>query len=124
MSAIPYCSQCGREFPGRDIWGFSTCLNHSDFVYEIGIRLQLANLLSPVKGLEESINDHLASMGVNQKLVITSVVPLTLKVEREITEKEMNEMTKIIVEQFSETFGKVSIEYVRRQSGNVHQSVS
>ena len=95
-----------------------------EIIYEFSVRLPLAKRFEPMKELEESINSHLSQDGYEQKLCITYSQTGTVKSEREMTESEIEIMKKILHDQCAESFGSATIEYFRRKSGNVLQSVS
>lgn len=92
--------------------------------YEFGVRLPLAKLLTPVKELEESINSNLSTFGVEDKLSITTVVGGTMEVKHEMTDSEIDTMRELIRSEYAKVVGSAKIEYFRRQSGNVLQSVT
>jgi hypothetical protein len=95
----------------------------SEIIYEFGLRLPLRKLLDPARELEESINANLAKLGVEEKLCLGFLQVGTVKVERELTADEISKMKKLIRDCAAEEYGTAAVEYFRRQSGNVQQSV-
>lgn len=93
-------------------------------IYEFGVRLPLGKLLNPVQELEQSINNSMASAGFEDKLCITSLQTGTVEVEREMSDSEIEIMKKTLHDQFEQSLGYAKVEYFRRKSGNVSQSVA
>lgn len=94
-----------------------------EHIYEIVIRLRTANLITPVKEVEETINKRLAMCGYeNETLEIWSDVPFELKANRELTAEELETLKTVMKEQTQAFFGK--IVRVRRKSGNVSQEAA
>ncbi len=83
--------------------------------FEIGIRVQARKLLSPVKDLEDSVNDAMQGFGFSEKLCVTTLLPLEMSVERRTTPEEMKSMLEAIGKTFSEQFGPAQIEYVKEK---------
>jgi len=95
--------------------------------YNIQFSLNLGKVFSEVGALTESVNTHLAAMGCDEKLTLRGQpFKMTLTVERELTEVEIEKMKDIIMGQLCESFvgSNPMCELFRRQSGNVPQSAS
>ncbi len=79
--------------------------------YELKLRVLASALLESVAKLEEDINSVLS--GIGQEMHVTSVLPLTVTTDRELTEEEMDLYSKALLEQCTKKFGKTSIESFR-----------
>lgn len=94
-------------------------------LYEICFRFDIGKAVAPVGELANELNTHLATMGYNEKLAITSELPpVTLEVSRELTDHEEEKVKTLIAEQFRSAFPTWDVCLVRfyRKSGNVQQS--
>ena len=97
----------------------------SEAIYIFDLRLNAGQLAEPVRELEQSISDHLATMGyegLGERLKIKVTLPIELKSSRELTDSELQLISSIMRENYAAMGGEVI--NVRRQSGNVQQSVS
>lgn len=95
--------------------------------YLIRFRFDLGQAIEPVGELANELNTHLARMGYDEKLAITSELPaLSLQVNRDLTPNEMVTVKSLIEQQFQSAFSKWNVRLVDfyRKSGNVEQSVS
>ena len=96
------------------------------YEYEITFSLNLANALPEVKDLNDRLNRHLATMGVDETIRLGFNQPLLmcLTVEREPTDQEIAKMTDIITGQLCLSFAGANPKCVsfRRKPGHVSQS--
>ena len=95
--------------------------------YFFQFRFDLGQACAPVGELANQLNSNLARMVCDEKVAITAELPLlTLTSTRELTEIELTTVKTVISAQMQSAFPtwKVALVSVRRQSGNVQQSVS
>ena len=99
------------------------------FEYEILFRIDLGKAIPVVGELMERLNADIASAGGDEKLKLTSealIPPMTVTVNRELTQEEQAQMREIILNQVREEFPKfdVHVATFRRKSGNAQQSIA
>lgn len=98
--------------------------------YDVELLLDAGECFPPLKECLSGINDHLSTMGVHERVKAQSRMPLwILKVARELSEKEIDDMRTIIKAQLltselSFLRSVVGVELIRRKPGNVLQSAS
>lgn len=95
--------------------------------YKVEISLNLASVFSAVDELTKSVNTYLAAMGYDEKIMLRGKpLVMTLTVERELTQEEIEKMKNILIGEMKVSFPNSNpiCESFRRQSGNVEQLVS
>jgi hypothetical protein len=97
--------------------------------YLITFSVDLGNVIPEIGDLTNRVNASMASGGYDYKLQLTHcgiIPPMTLTVDRELTNGEQETMKNIILGELCKAFPKfdVRVSEFRRQSGNVQQSIS
>lgn len=93
--------------------------------YDVILVLDSGECLPPVKECLASINDHLSTMGVQERVKMQSRMPLwILRVARELSEREIDDMRTVIkadvlTSEFSFRSSVLAVELIRRKPGNV-----
>lgn len=96
-------------------------------VYEAKFRIDLGKAIPSVGELCDSINDHLSTMGVDERLNLQSeAFALQVQVNRELTEEETYKMKRIIEGHVIGAMPQydIRLQSFVRKSGNVSQSVT
>lgn len=78
--------------------------------YNIKVRTSLKKIIKSVGNLEDSLNETMSGFGFDEKISITSIIPMKLKVERELTNDEKKDIQKIIELNFNDSFGLAQVE--------------
>lgn len=97
------------------------------FEYEATFRIDLGKAIPSVGELLKSVNDHLATMGVEERITLQSeVFSFLVQVNRILTEEEEHKMKRIIEAQVITSMPRqdVRLSSFVRKSGNVSQSVT
>ena len=79
--------------------------------YDIKVRTSLKKIINSVGNLEDSLNETMSGFGFDKKISITSIIPMKLKVERELTSEEKKDIQKIIELNFKNSFGLAQVEF-------------
>lgn len=83
-------------------------------VYKISLRCSMEPLFDSVKKFTDEINEIMGGFGFNEKVQVTSLLPVTVSVSRELTEEEITELRLIIVNTMKEKFDYVNIESIEK----------
>jgi len=86
--------------------------------YKIIISVDAAKLVRPINDVETSINTMLSRCGIGEKLHMRTKIPMRLKVNRKLNQKERGVMKRRLVESLNERLhANALIESFRCQSG-------
>lgn len=78
--------------------------------YLINVRLSTGKLFKAVEDVETSLNSTMKGFGFDEKIVITSVLPVSLSVSRALTSEEIDSYTKVVERTFAEKYGFAQVE--------------
>ena len=83
--------------------------------FEIGVRMNMRDLVPKAKEVEDSVNDTMQSFGFSEKMRVTTVLPMELSVAQQPTAAEWESFKAIIIQTFREQYGFAEIEYVKER---------
>lgn len=77
--------------------------------YTITLELSMGDLLSEINDFETSINESMKGFGFDEKMYITSQLPLELTVNQKMTDAQKQQMEGLIHKTYAETFKHVRV---------------
>jgi hypothetical protein len=88
-------------------------MNHT---YEIGIRVLTGSVVPAVLELEASLNESMSGFGFDEKMQITSVLPVQIAANRRLTEEELQLAAETIRQRTHAVLGNAELEYTKKIS--------
>lgn len=102
-------------------------MNEKRFVYLFDLTVDLGTVIPEIQEITKSLNATLATCGHTEQVAITQTIgSLEIKITRELTPQEEEEVRKLIENQYRAELPQWNIRIAspRRQSGKAPQSAS